>query len=92
MSLAATLNSAFAVWFFLMSAATYGSWKPRLFTADLPRLPVPSLKGEVASESGCRILELGRKFRQHPPTCEELETYDEAVSDLYGLTPPNALL
>lgn len=83
--LAAILNSAFASWFFIMTASEFGLWKQRLLVHDVKLLPIPELEGAVSSKAGRRVFELEQIFRQRAPLEADWTALDEAVFDLYKL-------
>lgn len=83
--MAGVLSSAFASWFFIMTAAEYGLWKQRLFRQDVALLPTPDLASAGSSKSGSTIRALEKRFQQSPPTSDDWAALDLAVFDLYGL-------
>ncbi len=79
------LSSAFAAWFFTMTAAEFALWKRRLLIQDIARLPTPNLRAAVISESGLKIVALARNFAKDGISDLGLQALDEAVFDLYEL-------
>ncbi len=83
--LTAILSSSLASWYFIMTASTFGLWRPRLLIKDVTRLPTPDLEKTVRSESGQYILRLVKTFQQESLSDRDWKSLDEAVLDLYGL-------
>ena len=90
--IAAVLSSAFASWFFIMTASGFGLWMRRLLLQDVARIPIPDLGTAVRSEAGRRVLQLGRKFQRSVPSEVDWKALDEAVLDLYGLDEADRLV
>jgi hypothetical protein len=86
---AAILSSAFASWFFVMTAAEFGLGMRRVLSRDLGRLPVPDLKQAVRTRQGQALIEIEDRYRRGGVAARVTErdwvTLDEAVFDLYGL-------
>jgi len=89
---AAILSSAFASWFFLMTAAEYGVWKRRLFVRDVGLLPVPDPFDALSTSAGRKILDLENEFRNDGVTPSGWEALDEAVFELYELDDVDRLV
>ncbi len=84
--LAATLQSALAAWFLLMTSSSFGTWIRRVKICDLDILPVPDLVASRRSEQGRRLTRMVRSLRLQEAIDEaDRERLDEAVFDLYGL-------
>ena len=83
--LGAILSSSMASWFLLMTASTFGLWKPRILLRDIKRLPVPDLDATLNSESALLVRNLTRDLGQNPPTREDWRQLDDLVFELYGL-------
>jgi hypothetical protein len=90
--MAGVLSSAFASWFFIMTASEFGLWKQRLFRQDVALLPTPDLTTAASSAPGRAIRELEQRFQQHAPTPDDWKALDEAVFDLYGLDPDDRIV
>ena len=84
--LAATLQSALAAWFLLMTSSSFGTWIRRVKICDLDILPAPDLVASRRSEQGRRLIRMVRSLRLQETIDEaDRERLDEAVFDLYGL-------
>ena len=82
---AGILGSALAAWYCLMTGSAFGLWKRRVLIDDLEAMPVPSLKTNMRSDAGRRIVELVRLFHHSSPEGRDWEALDDAVFDLYQL-------
>ena len=84
--LAATLQSALAAWFLLMTSANFGAWMQRIKIRDLDPFPTPDLVTSPATEEGRRVVTKLRQLRRRKMIGEvDRMALDEAVFDLYGL-------
>lgn len=83
--LAAVLGSAFATWFFYLTASEFGIYKRKLLARDLCFLPVPDFVSAVKSEAGQRLLQIEKNLRVHGTDERGWAELDEAVFDLYEL-------
>ena len=83
--LSAILSSSVTAWFLLMTASTYGLWKPRILPRDIGRLPVPDLDGCIGSESALELRDFLRGRGEGPGSQADWCKLDDLVSDLYGL-------
>lgn len=83
--LAAILSSAFASWFFGLTASEFGIYKRKLLMRDVGFLPVPDFKSAVESDAGQRLLAIEKAMRKHPEDALLWGALDEAVFDLYEL-------
>jgi len=83
--LAAILSSAFASWFFELTASEFGIYKRRLLLRDFEVLPVPDFKSSLDSEAGQRVLAIEKAMRTRPNVDHDWSALDDAVFDLYGL-------
>lgn len=90
--LAGILSSAFASWYFTMAASEIGIWKRRLFPADVESIPVPDLGAAIGSETGKRIIALVQSLESRNLRTKDWYDLDEAVFDLYRLTPDERLV
>lgn len=86
------LSSAFAAWFFTMTAAEFALWKRRLLIHDIDQLPAPSLRAAAESKSGREIIDLARNFANGGVSLSYLAALDEAVFDLYELDTAERLV
>lgn len=83
--LATVLSSAFATWFFYLTAAEFGIYKRKLLARDLSFLPVPNFTSAVKSEAGQRLLQIEKNLRANGTDERGWAELDEAVFDLYEL-------
>ena len=83
--LATVLSSAFATWFFYLTASEFGIYKRKLLARDLGFLPTPDLTNAVKSEVGQHLLRIEKNLRTHGTDEEGWADLDEAVFDLYEL-------
>ena len=84
--LTATLQSALAAWFLLMTSANFGAWMQRIKIRDLDPFPTPDLITSPATEEGRRVVTKLRRLRRRKAIGElDRVALDEAVFDLYGL-------
>lgn len=83
--LATVLSSAFASWFFGLTASEFGIYKRKLLTRDVEFLPVPDFKGALKSEAGQRLLRMEKALRGQEVSVGGWMALDEAVFDLYEL-------
>jgi N-6 DNA Methylase len=90
--IAAILSSAFASWFFLMTAAEFGVWKRRLLTNDVGLLPIPNPTSAIQTKAGREILTLEKTFRTGGDSPEGWANLDKAVCDLYELAEVDRLI
>ncbi len=100
--LAGILGSAFASWYFAMAASEIGIWKRRLLPADVGSIPVPDLSTTIESQSGKRVVAVVKSLELRSPEDrlprdgglheKDWRDLDEAVFDLYRLTPSDRLV
>ena len=83
--LAATLSSSLASWFFLMTSSTFGLWMQRIKLRDIERMPFPSLKKALKSDTGRYLVQFAREMQEGSPSTSDWQRLDEAVFDLYDL-------
>lgn len=84
--LAAILSSAFASWFFGLTASEFGIYKRKLLMRDVGSLPMPDFKTAVDSDAGKRLLAIEKAMRVHHEEAYDWSALDGAVFDLYGLS------
>jgi hypothetical protein len=90
--ISAVLSSAFASWFFLMTASEFGIWKRRLLTHDVGLLPLPDPAEASRSEAGQTILALEADFRNGGVDPKRWTSLDNAVFELYGLDETDRII
>ena len=84
--LAATLQSALAAWFLLMTSANFGAWIQRIKIRDLAVFPTPDLVASPETDEGRRVVDMVRGLRRRKQIGEaDRVALDDAVFDLYGL-------
>lgn len=83
--IAGIFSSAFASWFYLMTASEFGIWKRRLLTADVGFIPMPDHAKAIRSDPGRRVISLVKEFSKSGPTGDGFRQLDDAVFDLYGI-------
>ena len=83
--LAGIIGSSLASWFFLMTAADFGVWLPRVKPKDVGQLRVPDVGAALRSDAGQRIVALVQKRRGNAVEKEDWQLLDEAVFELYDL-------
>ena len=84
--LAATLQSALAAWFLLMTSANFGTWLQRIKIRDLEPFLTPDLAASPKTEQGRRVVAMLRRLRRRKKIGDaDRAALDEAVFDLYGL-------
>lgn len=83
--ISAILSSAFASWFYFMTASEFGIWKRRLLTNDVGLLPMPDPVAASCTAAGQKVLALEEMFRKGDVDEAQWQVLDEAVFDLYGL-------
>lgn len=89
--LAATLSSALASWYFLMSGSTFGLWAQRLLLEDLVAMPVPKIEDALRSSAGVRLVAIAKELA----TAQDVDDWaelDDAVYDLYALSEQERLV
>lgn len=84
--LAAILSSAFASWFFSLTASEFGIYKRKLLMRDVGFLPVPDFKVAINSDAGQRLLAIEKAMRVRHEDAYDWSALDEAVLDLYELS------
>ena len=84
--LAATLQSALAAWFLLMTSANFGAWIQRVKIRDLALFPTPDLAASPETDQGRHMVTMLRRLRRRKRIGEaDRVALDDAVFGLYGL-------
>ena len=84
--LAATMQSALAAWFLLMTSTNFGIWMQRIKIRDLALFPTPDLAASPKTDEGRHVVAMLRRLRRRKKIYEaDRVALDEAVFDLYGL-------
>ena len=90
--LAGIIGSSLASWFFLMTAADFGVWLPRVKPKDVGQLRVPDVGAALRSDAGQRIVALVQNRRREAVEKEDWRLLDEAVLDLYELSADHRIV